>query len=122
MIIKARYNVQLGGHIYAKGETLDYGGPVTGRIAANFTELDGKPLIPAEANPPPEGRQGDGKTGESTKPDTEAQIERTVKILGRKGVIQKLEELGTTFPPTATTKYLAKLLLIQQGEINPPEE
>lgn len=44
MKIIAKTPVQLGGHIYERGEECEYGGAVTARIAANFTDETGRAL------------------------------------------------------------------------------
>jgi len=44
MIIIAKFPVQLNDHIYHKGEKCDYSGPLTDRIAANFTDEEGNQI------------------------------------------------------------------------------
>ncbi len=53
MKLIAKYNVQVRGHIYCKGEAMEWPGPLTPRIIANFTAADGREL--ALPQPPPKG-------------------------------------------------------------------
>lgn len=112
MTIIAKRSVQLRGHIYSKGEAAEYDGPVDSRIAELFTDKDGKPLAIAAGQPPPDGGRGD-----DDKKNTFERIDRLVKQLGRKGIEQKLDELGINYKPKMNDSQLALLLLQQQGEV-----
>lgn len=111
MKIVAKFPVELGGHIYRKGEALDYGGVVTQRIADNFRNPDGT-MIKVSTSAEELGNGGD-----DGKPTKEDKIAKTVNVLKREGIIQALEGMGITYSPKAKTDYLAKLLLINKGEI-----
>lgn len=140
MKIIAKTPVQLGGHIYERGEACEYDGPVTARIAANFTDETGRALTvgakdrAGAANP--NGGEGE-KTGQSPEPqgtqtggaqgelfdanDVQARIDKTIQVLGRQGIMQALEDMGITYQANASNKHLAKLLLTSQGEIKAEE-
>lgn len=139
MKIIAKTNVQLGGHIYARGEECEYGGVVTARIAANFTDETGAALTVGakdRAGAPNPGGEGE-KTGQSPEPqgtqtggaqgelfdanDVQARIDKTIQVLGRQGIMQALEDMGITYQSNASNKHLAKLLLTSQGEIKAEE-
>lgn len=117
MIIKAIYPTQLSGHIYYVGDTLDYAGEVTPRIAANFRDENGKPLAVG------------GKTATKTDAkketpvprlnETEGLIRKTAIAYGREGLKAALDEAHVTYSANATTLGLAKALLVHRGEINP---
>ena len=118
MTIIAKRNVQLKGHIYSKGEAAEYNGVIDSRIADLFTDKDGKPL----SMTPPDGEKKDAKDGEKKDAkDGEAisieRIDKLVKEIGRKGIEQKLDELGVTYRAKMSDSQLALLLLQQQGEI-----
>lgn len=113
MKIIAKRSVQLNGHIYDKGETAEYDGPIDDRIAALFTAADGSPLSDSQLV-----RRSLGEDGSPTSPTSPGdRIDKLVASLGRNGIVQKLEDLGCTYHPNMNTKTLAKLLLQQQGEI-----
>lgn len=125
MTIIAKRSVQLKGHIYSKGEAAEWNGPVDSRIAANFVTEDGKELQVASANgdggKPANGEKDKGQAGEKKDAkDGEAifeRIEKLVKEIGRKGIEQKLDELGVTYRAKMNDSQLALLLLQQQGEV-----
>ena len=134
MKIIAKTPVQLGGHIYERGEACEYDGPVTARIAANFTAETGAALEVGDAAKAARSEKGEGeKTGQSPEPqgtqtggaqgelfdanDVQARIDKTIQVLGRQGIMQALEDMGITFQSNASNKHLAKLLLTSQGEI-----
>lgn len=112
MTITAKRPVQLGGHIFRKGESREWNGPVDSRIAANFTAADGTPLTV--------GGEAPAKTDAPTQAiriDAELLIQNTIDALKRKGITQQLDAMNITYSPSSTTKYLAKLLLMSKGEI-----
>ena len=116
MTIKARYSVELGGHIYRKGETADWNGAVTQRIAANFTAADGTPLDADE--PAKDGaKDARGAGGEETVPSDAEIVRRTVDALKRDGIRRALEAAGVSYSNKSSTEYLARLLLVARGEI-----
>lgn len=121
MKLIAKYNVQVRGHIYAKGEAMEWDGPLTPRIIANFTAEDGsspvatdaaqetppQPPTPGELplDPPPDGV------------DEDALVKRTLDALKREGVMRQLDEMGVTYQANAKSTFLARLLLMSKGEI-----
>lgn len=119
MTIKARYSVELRGHIYRKGETADWDGAVTPRIAANFTAADGTPLKADEAGGGAKDAHGaDGAAGAAEAAPGDAEIvRRTVDALKRDGVRRALEAAGVAYSNKSSTEYLARLLLVARGEI-----
>lgn len=129
MEIKATFSVELGGHIYSKGEILKgFVGVVTQRIADNFRYADGTPLKVGEtigARAVPTAKEEGGKESPQTseaQPSTEVvgdeeKIAKTVEVMKRDGIKLALEQMGITYPPKAKTEYLAKLLLMGKGEI-----
>ena len=106
MTIIAKRSVQLKGHIYSKGEAAEYDGPVDSRIAELFTDKDGKALVV--------DKERSGKDGGDKKLE---RVEALLRKLGRKGIEQKLDELGVSHAPKMADTQLAALLLQQQGEI-----
>lgn len=132
MTIIAKRTVQLNGHIYSKGEAAEYNGPVDSRIADLFTDKDGEPLSITPPTPPPDGEKKDGEKKDDTPPPASAdasarqdekkentfeRIDKLVKQIGRKGIEQKLDELGINYKPKMNDSQLALLLLQQQGEV-----
>jgi len=135
MTIIARRSVQLKGHIYSKGEPAEWNGPIDSRIAANFMTKDGKDLMVSTGNGKPETGNGEkGASADKGQPANEQgaekpagekggdkitleRIEKLVKELGRKGIEQKLDELGVGYRPKMNESQLALLLLQQQGEV-----
>ena len=131
MKIIAKTPVQLGGHIYERGEACEYDGPVTARIAANFTDETGGALEVGEAAKAARSEKGEGtplsEKGEDAgggaqgelfdANDVQARIDKTIQVLGRQGIMQALEDMGITYQANASNKHLAKLLLTSQGEI-----
>lgn len=109
MLIKAKYGVELGGHIYRKGETCDFKGAVTPRIKDNFTAADGSALAVGAGDAPE-----DVACAASTDED---KIEKTVATLKRDGITRQLEAMNITYSAKSRTDYLAKLLLMAKGEI-----
>lgn len=109
MQIKAKYGVELCGHIYRKGETCDFKGAVTPRIKDNFTAADGSPLtIGAGDAESPVASEVSGD---------EDKIAKTVATLKRDGITRQLEAMNITYSSKSRTEYLAKLLLMAKGEI-----
>lgn len=126
MKIIAKTPVQLGGHIYERGEACEYDGPVTARIAANFTGETGAALEVGEAAKAARSEKGEepggGAQGELFDAnDVQARIDKTIQVLGRQGIMQALEDMGITYQANASNKHLAKLLLTSQGEIKAEE-
>ena len=131
MKIIAKTPVQLGGHIYERGEACEYDGPVTARIAANFTDETGAALEVGGAakaarsekgEGTPHSEKGEGAGGEAQgelfgENDVQARIDKTIQVLGRQGIMQALEDMNIPFQSNASNKHLAKLLLTSQGEI-----
>ncbi len=116
MTIKAKYSVELGGHIYRRGETAEWDGAVTPRIAANFTATDGTPLKADEATKDgAEDAQGAG--GAEAAPSDAEIVRRTVDALKRDGIRRALEAAGVSYSNKSSTEYLARLLLVARGEI-----
>ena len=136
MKLIAKYNVQVRGHIYAKGEAMEWDGPLEPRIIANFAAADGRELSlpPPPPPPPPDGQDNpppppDGQDnpptpGElplgMTPPETvdeDALVKRTLDTLKRDGVMRQLDEMGVTYQANAKSTFLARLLLMSKGEI-----
>jgi len=114
MTIRAKTGVQLGGHIYRKGETAEYAGAVTQRIADNFTAEDGTALkVGAEA----QSVAGAEKRAVGAVETDEGKIARCVDVMKREGIMQALDSMNVTYSPKSRTEYLAKLLLVSRGEI-----
>ena len=128
MTIIAKRSVQLKGHIYSKGEPAEWNGPIDSRMAANFMTKDGKDLkvtpAGAQGGDKPEGEKG-GTTDEQNGKGAQGgdanvtldRIQKLVKELGRKGIEQKLDELGVGYRAKTADSQLALLLLQQQGEV-----
>lgn len=116
MTIIARFSVELDGHIYRRGDTCQYGGAITRRIAANFTAEDGTALT-ADG---PDGDAGGKAPGKERPKDSAAAVKaamaRTVEVMGRDGIKRALDAMGVAYPPSANTEYLAKALLVARGE------
>jgi len=118
MKIIAKFGVELDGHIYHKGEVCkSFDGVITKRIADNFTDENGEPLKVSEG-----GKTADGKKQEKTaedlnKADAKAKIAKCIEVMKREGIMQALDGMGITYSPKAKTDYLAKLLLMNKGEI-----
>jgi hypothetical protein len=135
MKIIAKTPVQLGGHIYERGEECEYGGVVTARIAANFTDETGRALEVGDAAKAARSEKGEGAphSEKDEEPgggaqgelfdanDVQARIDKTIQVLGRQGIMQALEDMGITYQANASNKHLAKLLLTSQGEIKAEE-
>ena len=124
MKIIAKFQVQLNGHVYARGEACEYNGPVTDRIAHNFTREDGEPLV-KEGDQMELGLERGTGNGESASAEatadrrgTDETVRRTVDALKRDGICRQLDEMGVTYPAKAKTDYLARLLLASKGEID----
>lgn len=113
MKIIARFHAQLGGHVYAPGEACEFDGPVTARIAYNFTAEDGSSLAPDVAGMAgaAEGPARDAGT------DEKALVERTVAALKRDGICRALDDMNISYSAKSSTAYLARLLLVNRGEI-----
>lgn len=127
MTIIAKRSVQLKGHIYSKGEPAEWNGPIDSRIAANFMTKDGEDLkVSTENREPGTGNGEKGAPGDKGQPEGEKggdknlsleRIDNLLKKLGRKGIEQKLDELGVGYRPKMNDSQLALLLLQQQGEV-----
>jgi hypothetical protein len=139
MKLIAKYNVQVRGHIYCKGEAMEWLDPLTPRIIANFTAADGRELTlpqpPAkdgEQEAPPQGEPQPKDGQEAPTPngelpldpqpkdgdvDDDELVKRTLDVLKREGVMRQLDELGVTYPANAKNVFLARLLLMSKGEI-----
>ena len=138
MTLIAKYNVQVRGHIYAKGESMEWDNPITPRIIDNFTAADGRELVlpqpppdEKEATPPPPADELPLGDKEATPPgelpleppptgepiDEDALVKRTLDVLKRDGVMRQLDEMGVTYPANAKNTFLARLLLMSKGEI-----
>lgn len=137
MTIIAKRSVQLKKHIYSKGESVEWDGPIDSRIAANFVTKDGKDLKVSTGNGEPGTGNGEkGEKGDKGQPANEQgageklagekggdknlsleRIDNLLKKLGRKGIEQKLDELGVTYRAKMNDSQLALLLLQQQGEV-----
>lgn len=117
MKIVARRLVQLDGHICRKGEARDYTGPIDERIAANFTAADGSPLAEADCA----GADG-ALPGMAAALDENGLVDRTVKALRREGICQQLDAMNITYNTSSNTRYLAKLLLVNKGELKCGEQ
>jgi len=129
MKLIAKYNVQVRGHIYAKGEAMEWDGPVTPRIIANFSAADGSGLFVGQTDEP-RGPIGDkGALGDKGTPgelpldpppetvDEDTLVKRTLTALKREGVMRQLDDMGVTYPPNAKNDFLARLLLSAKGEM-----
>jgi hypothetical protein len=135
MKLIAKYNVQVRGHIYTKGEAMECDGPLTPRIVANFTAKDGSSLFVGQTDEP-RGPKGDmGAPGDKGTPGElpldpqpkdgdmgeDALVKRTLDALKRDGVMRQLDEMGITYPANAKGTFLARLLLMGKGEIKSGE-
>ena len=143
MKIVAKFPVQLGGHVFRKGEATDFDGEVTPRIAANFANADGTALVVPEKKAPEKKGEGgeeahdegatgtEGQEGEKqptpeeiaaaeakAKADEEVKlVATTIRSLRKEGLQRKLDELGVTYPAEAKVEFLARLYLMTQGEL-----
>jgi hypothetical protein len=108
MKIVAKTSIEVGVHIYHKGEVCEYDGVIDERIATYFTDENGNPL------------KADGKAAKAVKDkdqEKEDVIAKTVKVMKREGILQALDGMGITYSSKSKTEYLAKLLLVNRGEI-----
>lgn len=111
MRITAIYPTQMGGHVFHAGDTLDYSGEITPRIAANFRAEDGSPLVKAKGSPAP--------ALPAKAPDAEKeQTEKTAKAYGVEGLRAALDEAHIAYSPKMTARQLAELLLKSRGALN----
>ena len=125
MKLIAKHNVQVRGHIYCKGEAMEWPDPLTPRIVANFTAADGRELALPPAQDGQDGGQEapngelplDPPPAKDGDVDEDALVKRTLDVLKREGVMRQLDELGVTYPANAKGTFLAKLLLMSKGEI-----
>ena len=128
MIIIAKYGCQLEGRIIERGSEVEYGGPVTSRIAHNFTDADGHPLKVEDKVERSEGEETHGGTkGDKTPPPADPEkekaakakelVEKLAKTMNREALTAKLDEMGVTYKATHKNTDLAKLILRQQGVI-----
>ena len=129
MIIIAKYGCQLEGRIYERGSEVDYDGPITSRIAHNFTDADGKPLKitggTEAASVGTDGTKGgSAPSNENVDPEKEKAakakelVEKLAKTMNREALTAKLDEMGVTYKATHKNTDLAKLILRQQGVID----
>lgn len=129
MIIIAKYGCQLGGRIYERGSEVDYDGPVTSRIAHNFTDANGYPLKVTGGAAADSGGKGGSEGGaapDKEKADPEREkaakakelVEKLAKTMNREALTAKLDEMGVTYKATHKNTDLAKLILRQQGVID----
>lgn len=120
MKIRAIYATQVNGYgIVKRGEVIDLSDDrVDARIAANFRREDGSPIVPGKSGgKAKDAEKGDGDA-EKDKAAAQAEaVKRTVDVVGREGIMRKLDELGVTYKPAHKTDYLARLLLEATGEI-----
>lgn len=117
MIIKAIYPTQLGGHIYYVGDTLDYAGEVTQRIADNFRDANGKPL--AVGGKSATKTDANSETPAPKMDGTDALIRKTAITYGREKLKTALDEAHIPYSANASTISLARALLVHRGEITP---
>ncbi|MCQ2299961.1 MAG: hypothetical protein MJZ81_07560 [Bacteroidales bacterium] len=115
MKIIAVQKCQLGGRIYDVGETAEFDGPVTERIAHNFIGADGKKIAVAGAKEIAEAKSHVDRPAAETVEDKVAAV---LKTMNREQLIAKLDEFGITYKPTNKNDFLAKLLLRAQGAID----
>ena len=110
MKITAKTSIEVNGFgIVCRGKSIDIDpAKITKRIAKYFTAEDGTELSESE---------GAEKVVTSPEETVKDKIAITVKVMKREGIIQALEGMGITFSPNSKTDYLAKLLLINKGEI-----
>lgn len=113
MKIIARYAVEVGGHIYSKGDALEWNEPVTRRIAANFRAEDGSPLVADGEVAPNAAPTAEMPTAERRK----EVIARTIAALKRDGICLALDGMHVAYSTKSSTEYLARLLLVNRGEI-----
>ena len=73
MKIVAKFPVQLGGHVFRKGEATDFDGEVTPRIAANFANADGTALVVPEKKAPEKKGEGGEEAHDEGATGTEGQ-------------------------------------------------
>lgn len=113
MKIIAKRGIEVNGYgVIRKGMIIDISeDAITPRIASAFVTLGGEPLtVSDDAKSHCEEKNSPVET-------TEIVIERTVDVLGREGILRKLDEMGITYRPQHKTEYLAKLYLSAKGDI-----
>lgn len=119
MTIKARFPVEVGGHIYRRGETCEWAQPVTPRIADNFTAADGSPLVPdgtAAASAAQGAAASRADAAKEREAAVKAAVRRTVEAMGRDGIRRALDAMNVTYSSAANTERLARTLLASRGE------
>ena len=116
MTIKARFPVEVGGHIYRRGETMEWTQGVTPRIADNFTAADGSPLVPDGAEAAKDAAQGRADAAKERDAAVKAAVKRTVETMGRDGIRRALDAMNVTYSSAANTERLARKLLASRGE------
>lgn len=116
MTLVARYATEVGGHIYAKGDRLDWSGAVPARIAANFRREDGSAVEPTKTDDG-SARKGTPERRTATVPTPADVVARTIGSLKRDGICRELDGMGITYSPKSSTEYLARLLLVNRGEM-----
>lgn len=112
MRITARYNTEVEGFgIVRRGQTIDLPADrISQRIKDNFTTDSGEAIKVSDAGIKvgPEPVEADGE---------QAAIDNAVRVIGREGLMRKLDDMGITYKPQHRTDYLAKLYLQAAGEI-----
>lgn len=115
MEIIARYATEVEGFgVVRKGQKIDLPEEfISQRIVDNFMTPEGARLKAAEKkgkDAPPQERSAEDKA--------KAAIDKTVSVMGRAGLAQKLDDMGITYKATHRAEYLAKLYLQATGEID----
>lgn len=114
MKLIARLRCQIDGRIVDPGDTIDYDGPVTDRIAYNFTDENGSSLVT-------DGTTDDTGTTDTKKTDREIvsdKVSAVLKAFSREQLMARLDEYGITYKPQHTNDKLARLYLHATGEID----
>lgn len=113
MRIIAKTGVQLGVHVYHKGDVADYDGAITQRIVDNFSAADGSALTLSGVAESAKDARAEAGRAESD----EGKIMRCCEVMKREGIMQALDGMNITYSPKSRTEYLAKLLLQNRGEL-----
>lgn len=118
MKIIAKFRCQFEGRIFDPGDTTDYDGPITDRIAYDFKGEDDTPLTVGSDNGT--DTQGEETSGQK-KTDKEIaaeKIEKILKTFSREQLMARLDELGITYKPQNKNEQLARFYLRATGEID----